>query len=153
MRNYLILALLLVALAGLALYTLRPAAQAPPSATSVAEAMGGDSLEGYARAYTPRPFHFPEDHGPHPEFRTEWWYVTGNLVDAQGRCFGYQLTLFRIALSPNLPESDSAWRTDQIYMGHFPSPMWPTTATMALSVLAAPLWAWPGQRPFPFGSG
>ena len=36
--------------------------------------------EGYARAHTPRPFRFPDDHGPHPEFRTEWWYFTGNLV-------------------------------------------------------------------------
>ena len=153
MRNYLILALLLVALAGLALYTLRPAAQAPPPATSVTEAMGGDSLEGYARAYVPRPFHFPEDHGPHPEFRTEWWYVTGNLVDAQGRCFGYQLTLFRIALSLNPPESGSAWRTNQIYMGHFAITDVATAAIMALSALAAPLWVWPGQRPFPSGSG
>ena len=36
--------------------------------------------KGYARAHTPRPFCFPGDHGPHPEFRTEWWYFTGNLV-------------------------------------------------------------------------
>ena len=51
--------------------------------------------EGYARSHTPRPFRFPDDHGPHPEFRTEWWYFTGNLDGADGRLFGYQLTFFR----------------------------------------------------------
>lgn len=40
---------------------------------------------------------------PHPDFRNEWWYVTGNLADAQGRQFGYQLTLFRIAYCPLRP--------------------------------------------------
>lgn len=76
-------------------------------------------IQGYQRAYQPRPFVFPADHGPHPGFRTEWWYVTGNLSDRQGREFGYQLTLFRIALSPLPPVADSAWRSNQIYMGHF----------------------------------
>lgn len=38
---------------------------------------------------------FPRDHGNHPEFKTEWWYFTGNLKAADGREFGYQLTFFR----------------------------------------------------------
>jgi predicted secreted hydrolase len=37
---------------------------------------------------------FPRDHGAHPEFRTEWWYVTGALDTAQGEV-GFQLTFFR----------------------------------------------------------
>ena len=86
---------------------------------SVGSALGGDDSAGYQRAYQPRPFVFPADHGPHPEFRNEWWYVTGNLADATGREFGYQLTLFRIALAPTVPVVDSAWRTNQVYMGHF----------------------------------
>ena len=86
---------------------------------SVGSALGGDDSAGYQRAYQPRPFVFPTDHGPHPEFRNEWWYVTGNLTDASGREFGYQLTLFRIALAPTAPVADSAWRTNQVYMGHF----------------------------------
>ncbi|MEZ5578627.1 MAG: carotenoid 1,2-hydratase [Candidatus Competibacteraceae bacterium] len=45
--------------------------------------------------------------------------MTGNLADATGREFGYQLTLFRIALAPTAPIADSAWRTNQVYMGHF----------------------------------
>ena len=91
----------------------------------VADALSSDTT-GYARAEAPRPFHFPEDHGPHPDFRTEWWYYTGNLEGPGGRRFAYQLTLFRNALAPQRPNdlrpvsSDSAatWSTRQLYMGH-----------------------------------
>ncbi len=87
---------------------------------TVANAMSG-STEGYARAVEPRDFHFPEDHGPHPEFRTEWWYWTGNLETEDGRAFGYQFTLFRNALAPETDAAprDSAWGARQVYMGHF----------------------------------
>ena len=92
----------------------------PPSRdVAVSSALGGANSAGYQRAYAPRPFDFPADHGPHPEFRNEWWYVTGNLADATGRSFGYQLTIFRIALSPTAPPADSPWRVNQVYMGHF----------------------------------
>ena len=91
----------------------------PARSVAVSSALGGDDNAGYQRAYAPRPFQFPADHGPHPEFRNEWWYVTGNLADASGRRFGYQLTLFRIALSPTAPPTDSPWRANQVYMGHF----------------------------------
>ncbi|MCB1919100.1 MAG: carotenoid 1,2-hydratase [Candidatus Competibacteraceae bacterium] len=91
----------------------------PIESVTVSSVLSGDDSAGYQRADQPRLFRFPEDHGPHPEFRNEWWYVTGNLADAAGRPFGYQLTLFRIALSPNPPVADSAWRTNQVYMGHF----------------------------------
>jgi predicted secreted hydrolase len=40
-------------------------------------------------------YEFPRDHSPHPEFKTEWWYFTGNLRAENGRRFGYQLTFFR----------------------------------------------------------
>ena len=40
-------------------------------------------------------YQFPKDHENHPEFKTEWWYFTGNLSSADGRRFGYQLTFFR----------------------------------------------------------
>ena len=45
-------------------------------------------------AVTPRPLSFPRDHGAHPDFRTEWWYITGWL-DAAGEALGFQLTFFR----------------------------------------------------------
>ncbi|MCC7328193.1 MAG: carotenoid 1,2-hydratase [Burkholderiales bacterium] len=38
---------------------------------------------------------FPRDHGAHPEFRTEWWYITGWVDDGDGRDFGIQITFFR----------------------------------------------------------
>lgn len=89
---------------------------------SVAEAMSGGSTEGYARALAPRPFTFPADHGPHPDFRTEWWYFTGNLEAQDGRRFGFQLTFFRSALAPQAPTAPprpSDWATRQIYLAHF----------------------------------
>lgn len=77
------------------------------------------AADGFARADRPRPFTFPADHGPHPRFRSEWWYFTGNLETPQGRRFGYQWTLFRFALSPRAVQRPSQWATDQIYMAHF----------------------------------
>ena len=75
--------------------------------------------EGFAKVLEPRPFQFPEDHGAHDDYRSEWWYFTGNLEDPNGRRFGYQLTFFRFALAPNSIESQSAWRDRQLYMAHF----------------------------------
>jgi predicted secreted hydrolase len=85
---------------------------------SLSATLGGADTTGYARAVLPRPFVFPDDHGPHPQYRTEWWYVTGNLGDAEGRRVGYQLTIFRNALAPFAPRSSSAWATQQAYMAH-----------------------------------
>ena len=67
----------------------------------------------------PRAFSFPADHGPHPDFRSEWWYFTGNLAAANGRHFGFQLTFFRVALSPDAAPRESAWATNQAWMAHF----------------------------------
>jgi len=76
---------------------------------------------GFARAEGPRPLAFPADHGPHADFQTEWWYITGNLTAATGEQFGYQLTFFRRALVPPAERAEraSAWGTDQVYMAHF----------------------------------
>lgn len=86
---------------------------------SLSETLAGADTAGYARALEPRVFSFPGDHGPHPDFRTEWWYVTGNLDASDGRRFGFQFTIFRSALSPSPPRLDSDWATNQAYMGHF----------------------------------
>lgn len=59
---------------------------------------------------------FPHDHGPHDGFRIEWWYVTANLKDAQGRDWGAQWTLFRSALRPG-PET-TGWNSPNLWMGH-----------------------------------
>ncbi|HEX2167931.1 MAG TPA: lipocalin-like domain-containing protein [Longimicrobiales bacterium] len=94
----------------------------PPGATlSLGELLGGaDTL--HARAVEPRDFAFPEDHGPHPEFRTEWWYFTGNLTASDGRELGYQLTFFRSALTDSASydvTNRSGWRARHAYMAHF----------------------------------
>lgn len=86
---------------------------------SVADALGGSLPQGFLRASTPRRFQFPADHGPHPGFRTEWWYFTGNLATAEGHRFGYQLTFFRVALSPSPADRPSRWGSSDIIMAHF----------------------------------
>ena len=86
---------------------------------SVVEVLGGNEEEGFARATVVRDFVFPRDHGPHPEFKTEWWYFTGNLFAEDGRRFGYQLTFFRSALTPVPSSRRSDWGTNQIFMAHF----------------------------------
>jgi predicted secreted hydrolase len=86
---------------------------------SIAEALGGNETGGYARALAPRPLVFPADHGPHPEYRIEWWYYTGNVTTADGRHFGYQVTFFRTALAADAPSRASGWATTQLYMAHF----------------------------------
>ena len=87
---------------------------------SVVDALGGEeAAAGYARADGPRVFRFPEDHGAHPDYRHEWWYVTGNVEDAEGRHFGFQITFFRFAVAPEPPAAPSAWATRQLWMAHF----------------------------------
>ncbi|QKT04290.1 carotenoid 1,2-hydratase [Ectothiorhodospiraceae bacterium 2226] len=95
-----------------------PVSPAPENAYELGNLMSGD-VAGYARAHAPRPFVFPEDHGPHPAYKHEWWYWTGNLQAEDGRRFGFQLTVFRIAMTPTPVARASAWRGDQVYMAHF----------------------------------
>jgi predicted secreted hydrolase len=60
---------------------------------------------------------FPRDHGAHPAYRTEWWYVTGWVRDAAGRERGIQITFFR-----NRPgvaeENPSAFAPKQLLFAH-----------------------------------
>jgi len=51
--------------------------------------------DGYPPVTPGRALAFPRDHGSHPEFRTEWWYITGWVGDAAGAPFGVQVTFFR----------------------------------------------------------
>ncbi len=95
-----------------------PSAATPSAPASVADALQATDDEEFRKALAPVPLRFPRDHGPHEAFRTEWWYFTGNVITPQGRRFGYQFTLFRIALSPRRSDSASAWATNQAYMAH-----------------------------------
>jgi predicted secreted hydrolase len=49
---------------------------------------------------------FPRDHGAHPEFRTEWWYITAWVRDGDGNDLGVQVTFFRNR--PGVAESGSS---------------------------------------------
>lgn len=89
-----------------------------PQGMDLQAALGGTSAEGFERATGERVFLFPQDHAAHPDYRNEWWYVTGNVDAKDGRRFGYQVTFFRIAVSPTAPVSDSIWATRQLWMAH-----------------------------------
>ena len=101
-----------------------PVFQSPPAATGsprLGELLSDQGVAGYAQALEEREFEFPADHGPHPDFRNEWWYVTGNLDSREGRRFGFELTIFRFSLTPQVVETSgdvSAWRSNQVYIGH-----------------------------------
>jgi predicted secreted hydrolase len=60
---------------------------------------------------------FPADHGEHPAFDIEWWYLTANLEDEQGNIYGLQWTLFRFRTPTQLADKTS-WSNDQLYMAH-----------------------------------
>jgi len=106
------------ALVALGLMVAATVAADSASESHVMQALGV-SPQGFASATVPRPFRFPEDHGSHPEFRSEWWYFTGNVTAGGGRRFAFQLTFFRFALSPEAPVRASAWASNQVYMAHF----------------------------------
>lgn len=75
----------------------------------------GGSADGFGIPKRGYQFEFPRDHGPHPTYRIEWWYLTANLTGEDGRDYGIQWTLFRSALKPT--ESDG-WQSPQLWMGH-----------------------------------
>ncbi|GAB4549257.1 MAG: lipocalin-like domain-containing protein [Anaerolineales bacterium] len=76
---------------------------------------------GFTPADGSRPLAFPADFGAHSDFRTEWWYYTGNLDNAAGRHFGFELTIFRAGLIPPTTEqpADSNWYSRDVYFAHF----------------------------------
>jgi predicted secreted hydrolase len=123
MRRLLLLIVVALFLAAMAALVLRGrwTAQTPQKReyTSVNRVLGGAPAAGFARADRPRRFRFPEDHGPHHDFRNEWWYFTGNLQSPEGRSFGYQLTFFRVALTPHPVRRLSRWGASEVYMAHF----------------------------------
>lgn len=74
--------------------------------------------DGFTLARPGYQFTFPRDHGSHPEFRTEWWYLTGHLRSSEGQRFGFQLTFFRQSTHRGPWKGSSAWRTDQMFLAH-----------------------------------
>ncbi len=75
------------------------------------------AVEGYPDVVRGRALEFPRDHGAHPQYRTEWWYVTGWLRDGAGRDLGFQVTFFRNR--PRIAEDNpSAFAPKQLLFAH-----------------------------------
>ena len=118
--------------------------RALPRTDAVTGLLQGSS-DGFAVADRIRPMQFPDDHAPHVQYRTEWWYFTGHLrtevAQAENsrrgdvrrgatrrsaeRWFGFQYTVFRQALRPPdvlrppaLSGATSAWRSDTAWLAH-----------------------------------
>jgi predicted secreted hydrolase len=74
------------------------------------EAPYADVTPGYILA-------FPRDYGSHPQFRTEWWYVTGWLRTPGGEPLGFQITFFRT--KPGVGDDNpSSFAPRQILIAH-----------------------------------
>ncbi|SDW50213.1 lipocalin-like domain-containing protein [Roseicitreum antarcticum] len=90
----------------------------------------GDAVTGFATPDPDRALRFPQDHGAHPAYRIEWWYLTATLSGDDGQDYGVQWTLFRSALAPgdgaerDTGRSDATdgdgtgWSSPQLWMGH-----------------------------------
>jgi predicted secreted hydrolase len=73
--------------------------------------------QGYPEVRPGTALVFPADHGSHPAFRTEWWYVTAWLQDEAGHEYGAQLTFFRSR--PRVAEGvPSAFAPTQLIFAH-----------------------------------
>jgi predicted secreted hydrolase len=111
--------------------------------------LGSSADEGFSVVKPGKNLSFPADHGPHGNFRIEWWYVTANLVDENGTALGLQWTLFRNALKPeSLP--GSGWQSRQFWLGH-------SAITTSETHLSAEMFArggvgQAGVTPVPFGA-
>jgi predicted secreted hydrolase len=108
--------------------TLLGAPFAAPLAASIAASVAASDAHTAPRAerveypeVRPRVLEFPRDHGAHPEYRIEWWYITGWLRTARGEEVGVQVTFFR---------ARSQWRSDN------PSALAPRQFVFAHAALA-----------------
>jgi predicted secreted hydrolase len=74
-----------------------------------------EALPGYR-------YQFPRDHFEHQDFRTEWWYYTGNVTAAGGERFGFELVFFREGARHDPENHDaqtrSAWDVQDLYLAH-----------------------------------
>lgn len=107
-------------LLGLLLSVMAQAVTTQAVITQAAAAQGfaglGRDAADYIPVTAPAALSFPRDHGAHPGFRIEWWYLTANLTGPDGEELGAQWTLFRQGLSPG-PET-SGWGSNAVWMAH-----------------------------------
>jgi len=118
-----------------------------PPATALAQGFAGlgTDTEGFALPAPDPVFDFPADHGAHPTFRIEWWYVTANLTAADGREMGAQWTLFRSALAPGGAAEAQVWMAHAAVTtpdAHFVAERFSRGDIGTAGVEAAPFAAW-----------
>jgi predicted secreted hydrolase len=91
----------------------------PDPTTGAGFAGLGEEAGDFGQARPGSELRFPDDHGAHPDYRIEWWYLTANLRDDQGEPLGLQWTLFRQALmAPDERPDPAPWVADQLWMAH-----------------------------------
>ena len=81
----------------------------------------GEDAAGWRAAEPGWKFDWPRDHALHADFKTEWWYFTGNLRAADGRRVGYQVTFFRqgVRAPGQRVAAKSRFVVDDVKFGHF----------------------------------
>src|ERR1051325_2231971 len=79
---------------------------------------GTKPISDYRVALPGYRYEFPKDHFDHPEFRTEWWYYTGNVREANGHRHGFELVFFRQGERRGPASNPSVWRVDDYYLAH-----------------------------------
>ncbi len=81
----------------------------------------GEEASGWRAAEPGWKFEWPRDHAVHPDFKTEWWYFTGNVRATDGRRFGYQVTFFRqgVRAPGERAGAKSRFVVDDVKFGHF----------------------------------
>src|SRR5262245_32964639 len=88
-----------------------------PQAVSARETRNEPRATVHAQVVPGYRMEFPRDHGSHPDFRLEWWYVTGWLASRGDSHLGFQITLFRAR--PDLKEENpSAFAPREIIIAH-----------------------------------
>jgi predicted secreted hydrolase len=78
----------------------------------------GVAATGYQVALPGYHYQFPRDHFAHSDFRTEWWYYTGNVRAGDGHRFGFELVFFREGEHRGRADNPSVWRVDDLYLAH-----------------------------------
>lgn len=111
----------------------------------------GTEVTGFAQPQRGTPLTFPQDHGSHPAYRIEWWYLTANLTGPDGTPYGAQWTLFRSATAPHDGKDDTPFDPGTLWLAHaavtsqsqhYVAERFARAGTGAAGVNAAPFEAW-----------
>lgn len=85
----------------------------------LAQAAPATTNEGFVVPQPGHVFSFPRDHGSHPDFKIEWWYLTGHLFASDQRRFGFQATFFRyVAVYKESRQPSAPAGRDALYLAH-----------------------------------